>query len=205
MATFNFFNEFPPEIQFMIFQCCSPNDRTCLSLASKRLYALADHKGPISLETTGEEYLCGSEIAAKDPKTFPTATLRHPAECHELSRAEYNRRREMEGLRPVMFKNCRNRWRRIHCECFTRTFKLHHRLRTWVPSGMRYCGTCSKFTRRKKQHNWRCYHGRPKQRRHKPMYWSHTSVGGGCTRKTWKSILHKRSRRKAMVAANASC
>jgi hypothetical protein len=70
-----------------------------------------------------------------------------------------------------------------------------------MPKGLRYCGNCGSFTRRKKQHHGRCkylrrhfeaianevgYHGQPKKRVYKGNFWTHSSRKGAFGRKIWK-------------------
>lgn len=43
-----------------------------------------------------------------------------------------------------------------HSYCFGGGSELHQRLKSWTPKGLKYCGTCVLFTRRKPSHKGRC-------------------------------------------------
>lgn len=91
-----------------------------------------------------------------------------------------------------------------------------------MPRGLNYCGTCAKFTKRKRSHNGRCesgisfsgywlwfsnllkvvclclpgYHGQPKERKSGNHFWTHTSRGGAFGRKIWKKWFNNRAMNK---------
>jgi hypothetical protein len=127
--------------------------------------------------------------------------------CWEAS----NKRREAEGLSRLTLKKCRTRsYGSDHCECFSRKYKLHSRLRSWMPKGLNYCGDCDKFTKRKRQHKGRCellllnmdilvandilgYHGCKKPRIYAGNFWTHRSGHGAFGRKLWKKWFNNRA------------
>ena len=101
----------------------------------------------------GSEVLCGPA----SPFSDWSSRWRHRQECHKLSYETIKARNEQLGKStPEMKKKCRTRWSSHHCECYTRRTKLHYRLSSWMPKGLNYCGTCAKFTKRKRSHNGRC-------------------------------------------------
>jgi hypothetical protein len=55
-----------------------------------------------------------------------------------------------------------------------------------MPRGLHYCNECNLFTRRKKTHKGRCYHGRPKPRVYEGHNWTHRSRKGAFGEKLWK-------------------
>lgn len=126
-----------------------------LTSQSKSLYYTPSAKTPISLETIdlGSEVLCGQT----SPSSDWSSRWRHRQECHKLSYEAIKARNKQSGKStPEMRKKCRTRWSSHHCECYTRRTKLHYRLSSWMPKGLNYCGTCAKFTKRKRSHNGRC-------------------------------------------------
>lgn len=191
--TFPLFNSFPLEIQSLILNSCSPNDRICLSLANKTLYSLADYKDVVSLRHIDGRPYCGVSIMQASDNIW-ALRYRHRQECHNLCWAESNKRREAEGLSPCPLKRCRTRRYGVdHCECFSRKYKLHSRLRNWMPKSLNYCGQCNKFTKRKRQHKGRCYHGQSKLRQYEGNFWTHRSRGGAFGRKLWKKWFNSRA------------
>ena len=129
-----------------------------LIFRSKYLFELADLKETLSLSTlkSYEMPLCGSLPVKHADGDSWGATWKHRMECHAQSLAEHNKLQIQAGLSPSISKKCRTFRSMNHCECFTRKFTLHHRLRNWVPQGLNFCSQCSMFTRRKKQHGGRC-------------------------------------------------
>jgi len=189
---FYLFSSFPAEIQGLVLEACPPNDQICLRLTCKPLYYTPSSKTPISLETIdlGSEVLCGPA----SPFSDWSSRWRHRQECHKLSYETIKARNEQLGKStPEMKKKCRTRWSSHHCECYTRRTKLHYRLSSWMPKGLNYCGTCAKFTKRKRSHNGRCYHGAAKVRKSGNHFWTHTSRGGAFGRKIWKKWFNNRA------------
>ncbi|KAH6717022.1 hypothetical protein DL95DRAFT_450980 [Leptodontidium sp. 2 PMI_412] len=192
--SFHLFTSFPPEIQGLIVEACPPNDQICLRLTCKSLYYTPVPKTAISLETTdlGTSSLCG-----KTTSSDWTSRWTHRQKCHKLSYdAICARNKQLGKPTPEMKKKCRTRWSSHHCECFTRRMRLHLRLKSWMPRGLNYCGTCAKFTKRKRSHNGRCYHGQPKERKSGNHFWTHTSRGGAFGRKIWKKWFNNRAMNK---------
>ncbi|KUJ17036.1 uncharacterized protein LY89DRAFT_685011 [Mollisia scopiformis] len=185
------FTAFPPEMHSLILDSCTPNDLVCLRLTCKYLYDLApSKKEPISLESTDTGPLCQCKDATKDWQSRWT----HRRDCHKLSyEAAHKRNQALGRSTPEMKAKCRTSYGSDHCECFTRRSRLHFRLKSWMPSGMNYCGHCERFTVRKRGHNGRCYHGSPKPRKFEGHYWTHTSRGGAFGRKIWKKWFNNRA------------
>jgi hypothetical protein len=220
LQQFSYFNSFPPEIQALVLSSCTSNDLICLRLTSKHFYNLLpepqcrisfeNSNGP-SLEATDNDPLCGK----LDLSNGWACRYQHRLECHKHSYATFFFRNMQEGKpTPPMKPKCRTNWRSLHCECYTKRTKLHYRLAAWMPKGLRYCGTCRKFTKRKAQHRGRCklsnspftvcfssanlqtlsgYHGKPKVRISKPNYWTHTSRNGAFGRKIWKKWFNNQA------------
>ncbi|CZT03777.1 uncharacterized protein RAG0_10427 [Rhynchosporium agropyri] len=192
--SFLLFASFPAEIQGMILEACPPNDQICLRLTCKALYYTrpATHSAPVSLETTelSIEAYCGKLTAHLDWSD----RWSHRRECHDLTyEATCVAAKNLGMTTPGMKKKCRMTQASHHCECFSRTVKLHRRLKSWMPQDLKYCGSCEKFTKRKRSHKGRCYHGIPKQRQSKRNYWSHTSRNGAFGRKIWKKWFNNRA------------
>ncbi len=127
-----------------------------LTCPSKSLYTLLTSHEPINLENTdiGFDPLCGA--TSKDTPDWGSR-WRHRQECHKLSyEAVCKRNKSLGRSTPEMKKKCRTRWSSNHCECYTRRMRLHLRLKGWMPKSLNYCGTCGKFTKRKRGHNGRC-------------------------------------------------
>jgi hypothetical protein len=125
-----------------------------LTSSSKYLYNFSSNtKEPISLESTDTGPLCQCKDVGKDwAKRWS-----HRRDCHKLSYEAIRLRNDSIGRStPAMNRKCRTRYATHHCECFTRRNRLHFRLKSWMPSGMNYCGHCEKFTVRKRGHNGRC-------------------------------------------------
>ncbi|KAH8783762.1 hypothetical protein BGZ57DRAFT_885390 [Hyaloscypha finlandica] len=180
------FTSFPPEILSLILGSCPPNDLTCLRLTCKAMYNLSPSKEVVSLENTDIGPLCGKD------NSIPRWPHRH--ECHKASyEAICKRNAKLGRSTPEMKRKCRTGWSSNHCECYSRQMRLHRRIKSWMPSSLHYCGECEMFTKRKKQHNGRCYHGLPKQRRYEGHYWTHTSRGGAFGRKIWKKWFNNRA------------
>lgn len=182
-------------------------------MISKSLYYSSSDKTPISLETTDfdSETLCGEPTTSLDW----TGRWKHRQECHKLSYEAVCTRNKQLGRSTPEMKKCRTGWSSHHCECFTRRMRLHFRLASWMPKGLNYCGTCAKFTRRKKSHHGRCelatfliskilfrwshllkmlgYHGKSKVRKSGNHFWSHTSRGGAFGPKIWKKWFNNRA------------
>ncbi|RDW70417.1 hypothetical protein BP5796_08814 [Coleophoma crateriformis] len=186
MASFTYFTLFPPEIQSLILDKCSPNDQVCLRLTSKYFYNLPTNKKiTIHLEHEEDEEYCGSYEA--DPKlSIHVARMLHRRECHEKTYHKVVEMRKAAGKAIPALKKCRTRSWSVHCECFNRSSKLYQRLRTWVPKGLNYCGQCAKFTRRKASQKKICYHGRGKPRKQQTNFWTHRRGQGGFDRMLWK-------------------
>ncbi|KAL2061902.1 hypothetical protein VTL71DRAFT_7280 [Oculimacula yallundae] len=190
--TFSLFTSFPPEIQGLVVEACPPNDQICLRLTCKTLYYSRLSNDPISLSTTdvGTDAYCGKLTAHLDWSSRWT----HRQECHKLTyEAVCARNKQLGRSTPEMKRKCRTRYSSHHCECYSRRMRLHLRLKSWMPKGLNYCGTCEKFTKRKKSHNGRCYHGKPKQRQSKSNFWTHTSRNGAFGRKIWKKWFNNRA------------
>lgn len=123
-------------------------DRALSDLTSKQLYALRSKEDSMSLQSTGEGPLCGEE------RRHPFAHGRNI--CHELAFAAEIRGQKSRTVLAQRSRRCHTGVAESYCMCFSRKYKLHHRLRTWFPKDLRYCGQCDKFTARKSNHNYRC-------------------------------------------------
>jgi hypothetical protein len=196
------FLDLPLEIHHLILEKCSPNDEVCLRLASKRLYDLISTITPASNATENVEpkipltqpdfrHLCGETKRMSDWREKQL----HRYQCHFLSKAEDQRRKALQegrdpsGIVAEVQRNfgrpgiraCKVRGYKDHCECFNRP--LWKRLEGWIRDAkgqdFRYCSECNMFTKRKRWHNGRCYHGRGKPRRQKHVFWTYKKGGGG--------------------------
>lgn len=190
------FLDLPLDVLKLIIEACSPNDRVCLRLASKALYALPFNtqtsssstsdalEQKIPLTQADAPLLCRRTLPKNDMHTI----LIHRALCHGLCKAEHLRRKAIElgkdpsgivaphishpdrpfGGRPAV-RNCQVRRNKNHCECFNRP--LWKRLESWIRDAkgedFRYCSQCHTFTKRTKQSSGRCRHGKAKA---KPKY-----------------------------------
>jgi len=129
-----------------------------LTPPSKYLYDLSAAKEPTSLSNTDLGILCSANKQSNEVNPRQNYGLRwiHRRECHSLSHAEISKRYAAAGLPAPELKKCKTRGWSEHCECFSRRFRLYHRLRGWMPKGLNYCGKCGKFTWRKRAHKGRC-------------------------------------------------
>jgi len=156
MQTFELFNSFPPEIHHMILNSCPPNDRTCLRLTCSYLYNLSPPKHPLPLSNEDPSPL-NSPPCRTCPDALEQPCYIYRSRCHETHLEAANVERRKQCMREIeSTKTCKMRrmWR--VCECFKGKEMLYQRLRTWVPKGLNYCGTCRMWTRRKRGHGGRC-------------------------------------------------
>jgi len=196
------FIDLPLEIHHMILEKCSRNDKVCLRLASKRLFALIPEISPdpdvnqtdsqkILLTQPDNHHLCGKTISMHENRERQL----HRYQCHYLSKAEDQRRKVLqEGRDPSGIidevqqnfgspgiRTCKVRAYKDHCECFNKP--LWKRLEGWVRDGkgrdFRYCSQCDTFTKRMPGYRGRCYHGRGKPRRQRHEFWTYKKGGGG--------------------------
>lgn len=194
--------DLPLEILCLIVEKCSPNDLVCLRLASKRFYNVVPsvvsvsngtptHQEKILLTQTDFKHLCGSSVAWSDWQ----GRQMHRYQCHFLSKAEDQRRKALEeGGDPSEIvaevqrtvgrpgiRACKVRAYKDHCECFNQP--LWKRLEGWMRHSkgqdFRYCSRCNMFTKRKRWHNGRCYHGGRKPQRQRHEFWTYKKGGGG--------------------------
>lgn len=122
--------------------------------SSKYLYNFTTTKPKqrIDLETEDTGPLCCQELGHDW-----VSRHRHREQCHSISYEKHKACNDASGHKTPPMKRCRtSRYGMAHCECFTRRSRLHFRLAGWIGGGLKYCGTCGKFTKRKKQHNGRC-------------------------------------------------
>lgn len=203
MFTFPLFNSFPAEIHALILEKCPPNDRICLRLTCKYLYTLSPQKSPIYLAYAPppEILCCKPEVLRLFPSPSPTIQHSFPIRkcgygvqtCHDRSLAYINHQRLAQGLLPLTKRKCRDNWA-PHCPCFSRSGILYKQLQTWMPNDMKYCSSCSVFTKRKKSKKFRCTHNLPHLRhpyrnrnRHlKSNLWTSYKGRGGYYEKLWK-------------------
>ncbi|KAH8804711.1 hypothetical protein F5884DRAFT_796950 [Xylogone sp. PMI_703] len=184
LTSFSLFTSFPPEIIGLIISTCPVNDQICLRLTCKFLYNFP------TLTKISEVPLSHSEIHPCEWRNPPSgARCSHNRQmCHEIAYKNAVAQAERQGLRPPARTRRRCFGRRWwgHCECYEGELSLHRRLAPWMPRGLKYCDACVKFTRRKKAHNNRCYHGQPKPRKMKTTWWTYRTGRGGFGRKLWK-------------------
>ncbi|KAH7364709.1 hypothetical protein BKA65DRAFT_388263 [Rhexocercosporidium sp. MPI-PUGE-AT-0058] len=173
------FQRFPVEIQSMVLAQCMPNDQICMRLTCKTLYVSPPLRCPDDkiylVHTDKTTPLCGHTQSPEWRSGY------QDHQCHAESYAGLVERNKLSGkaTRPMKPKCRTAAWMRQHCECYTRENTLHIRLRSWFPQDLRYCGTCEKFTVRKKGHAGRCYHGRAKPRSNiKGNLWTRTRRRG---------------------------
>lgn len=154
-------------------------------LHSKSLYSMIPNKSSVSLDQTDLSSPLSGHSSSQLIHWSSMDT--HKQHCHIASYNGHKARNDLLGKSTAPLRaKCRTGWQSKHCECFTRYQKLYVRLREWMPKGLRYCGQCQKFTRRKKGQEGRCYHGRPKPRKSTCKFWTHTSRHGAFGRKIWK-------------------
>lgn len=165
--------------------------------SSKYLYNLLPKRQErISLEQVDIE-ICCTEIGEN---TF--FGYQHRQDCHKSLYGKLCALDQASGRSTAPMKKCTTTRFSSHCECFMRRKRLHYRLKSWMPTGLRYCGDCSMFTRRKKSHNGRCqnpssnmlsrtnnhlgYHGQGKPKTIHQNFWKHSSRKGAFGHKIWK-------------------
>ncbi|KAG9229763.1 hypothetical protein BJ875DRAFT_386669 [Amylocarpus encephaloides] len=190
ISAFPQFSSFPAEIQGLVMEACQPNDLICLRLTCKTLYYSSPIKQIHKLSTFEQEPFCiHNPTDSKDtlPPLQFSQRYSHRQTCHDRSFA-FRRIQAENGLckRPRDISQCKTGWRSDHCECWSQRSRLHNRLRSWMPSKLKYCGECGMFTKRKRCHNGRCYHGRPKPRKRTGNFWTHRSRRGAFGHKLWK-------------------
>jgi len=191
MSTFSLFNSFPPEIHALILDACPKNDRVCLRLTCKYLYNISPQKDTISLDNIdSNERLCAGGIIKTilTKRGGPNCSLNYQL-CHERYLSVVNSSRALDGKAPIQKPLCKQNRYNYHCRCCINggKQKLYQRLRTWVPKGLNYCGECKMYTRRKKSHKGKCYHGSPKPNpRNQGSLWKHHPRRGGFHSKLWK-------------------
>ncbi|KAH8659198.1 hypothetical protein BGZ60DRAFT_414798 [Tricladium varicosporioides] len=191
------FKSFPAEIHSLIMESCKPNDLICLRLTCKYLYNLSPDQSILPLSNNDSDPLCihdPSDLTWKDTSSW-SARYTHSIHCHALSHAETLK------LHPTISQTpgrCRTRYlaSQGHCQCYLQRTKLHRRLRSWVPSKLKYCSTCDMFTKRKRGHKGRCYHGLPKPRVYEGNYWTHRPRRGAFGRKLWKKWFNNAAMNK---------
>ncbi|CAD6439279.1 ff155b41-e4db-48c1-9513-e78d3684d457 [Sclerotinia trifoliorum] len=114
--------------------------------------------------------------------------------CHDRSLTYINQQRLTQHLPPLTKRKCRDRSAR-HCPCFSRSGILYKQLQTWMPKDMKYCSSCSVFTKRRKSRGFRCTHNPPHP--HHPYrttnnshlksnLWTSHKGHGGYYKKLWK-------------------
>lgn len=170
LASFPQFSNLPLEIQSLVLDQCPPNDRVCLSLANRTLYALAGSLPSTRLSLSHIDPLPRTCICTlheeegdenEKPAVVPTKGVERVLWCHMQKQALQNRERRALGKREVVRSSCRTAkvwWRGDqHCYCGVDGERpLYRRLRSWVPRGLNYCGQCDKWTRRTRSHGGRC-------------------------------------------------
>jgi hypothetical protein len=77
-----------------------------------------------------------------------------------------------------------------HCNCFD--FPLHKRLSAWMKNTnggkhLLFCVECERFTMRKKAHQYRCFHGRPRCRQRPNQYLTLQTYRRGTFRRSYWS------------------
>ncbi|KAF7875239.1 hypothetical protein EAF04_002411 [Stromatinia cepivora] len=200
MFTYPLFNSFPTEIHALILEQCPPNDRTCLRLTCKYLYTLSPPKYPISLTyaPTPEILCCKPGVLHLFPSASPSTGIKHSfpirecgfgiQTCHDRSLLYINQHRNTQHLPPLTKRKCRDNWS-PHCPCFSRSGILYKQLQSWMPKGMKYCSSCSVFTKRRKStHNLPQHpHRNNNNNSHiKSNLWTSHKGHGGYYRKIWK-------------------
>ena len=174
-----------------------------LIIPSKYLYNISSHKDTPLLKQVDEELHCTLDRTGYESRLGYRHRFQSRQKCHDERFNELCKRKALVGSPLPKPRRCSTaRWAQ-HCECFNRMATLHARLRSWVPKGLNYCGTCEKFTRRKRNHKGRCesfsllrrqrrlmgkqgYHGRPKPRARQGNLWTYRKGRGAFGFKMWK-------------------